>query len=337
MIYGRSVTRCLACTVLLLLGLASAHSLPAAAASGDAPALTRLARQLQDSPMPMRSDFAWLALTQMAAFYTEEAERARLETRSTPRARDAVQWAASVDAYAGRIASLAASIGSESAINISVGISNEVHVYVDGQPVILSAAISNQQAAYEARVLERYCTLYICEDLLQDVDYGEPALSAEYVTTDPGIAYWSFSQYTGPVCMTNDGLEFQFQQLSDLAVKRAVCSRVVAELSELASALAREQQRGMSINWKVLVIHPAPPGTENRVRITLRDEIRLMLPTLAGSPQLVKIVRPWLTARVRGDSFQLVVLNAEYMMGLREPAEPETGTQRYPAFTIEYE
>jgi hypothetical protein len=62
-----------------------------------------------------------------------------------------------------------------------------------------------------------------------------------------------------------------------------------------------------------------------------------MLPTLAGSPQLVKIVRPWLTARVRGDSFQLVVLNAEYMMGLREPAEPETGTQRYPAFTIEYE
>lgn len=337
MIYGRSVTRCLACTVLLLLGLASAHSLPAAAASGDAPALTRLARQLQDSPMPMRSDFAWLALTQMAAFYTEEAERARLETRSTPRARDAVQWAASVDAYAGRIASLAASISSESAINISVGISNEVHVYVDGQPVILSAAISNQQAAYEARVLERYCTLYICEDLLQDVDYGEPALSAEYVTTDPGIAYWSFSQYTGPVCMTNDGLEFQFQQLSDLAVKRAVCSRVVAELSELASALAREQQRGMSINWKVLVIHPAPPGTENRVRITLRDEIRLMLPTLAGSPQLVKIVRPWLTARVRGDSFQLVVLNAEYMMGLREPAEPETGTQRYPAFTIEYE
>ena len=182
--------------------------------------------------MPMRSDFAWLALTQMAAFYTEEAERARLETRSTPRARDAVQWAASVDAYAGRIASLAASISSESAINISVGISNEVHVYVDGQPVILSAAISNQQAAYEARVLERYCTLYICEDLLQDVDYGEPALSAEYVTTDPGIAYWSFSQHTGPVCMTNDGLEFQFQQLSDLAVKRAVCSLSLIHISE---------------------------------------------------------------------------------------------------------
>jgi hypothetical protein len=54
-------------------------------------------------------------------------------------------------------------------------------------------------------------------------------------------------------------------------------------------------------------------------------------------PKLVRIVQPWLTARVRGDTFQLVVLNAEYMMGLTEPAQPETGTQRYPAFTIEYE
>ena len=337
MIYNRFVARSLAGLILLLLGLASAHSPLAAAASGGTPPLTRLARQLQDSPMPMRSDFAWLALTQMAAFYSEEAERARLETRATPRARDAAQWAASVDAYAGTIALLADSISSESAINISVGISNEVHVYVDGQPVILTAAISSQQAAYEARVLERYCILYICEDLLQDVDYGEPALSAEYVTTDPSIAYWSFSQHTGPVCMTNDGLEFQFQQLSDLAVKRAACSQVVAELSELASALAAEQQQGVSINWKVLAIHPAPLETENRVRIGLRDEIRLMLPTLAGLPKLVRIVQPWLTARVRGDTFQLVVLNAEYMMGLTEPAQPETGTQRYPAFTIEYE
>ncbi len=300
------------------------------------PPLTRLASQLQDSPLPMRSDFAWLALTQMAAFYTEEAERARLETRATPRAREAAQWAAAVDAYAGRIASLADSISTESTINISVGISNEVHVFVDGQPVILTAAISSQQVAYEARVLERFCILYICEDLLQDIDYGEPALSAEYVSSEPGIAYWSFSQHTGPVCMTNDGLEFQFQQASDLAVKRAVCSRVVAELAELAGALAHRQQQGVSINWNMLAIHPATPGAENRVSISGHDEIHLTLPTLAGLPQLLKMVRPWLSARVRGDTFQLVVLNAENMMGLTEPRVPATGIQRYPAFTKEY-
>ena len=337
MIYSHSVTRSLAGLILLLQGLSSVHSAPAVVASRDAPALTRLAQQLQDSPLPMRSDFAWLALTQMAAFYTEEAERARRETRATPRARDAAQWAASVDAYAGKIALLADSISSESAINIAVGISNEVHVYVDGQPVILTAAISNQQAAYESRVLERYCILYICEDLLQDVDFDEPALAAEYVTTDPGLAYWSFSQHSGPVCMTNDGLEFQFQQMSDLAMKRAACSQVVAELSALASALAREQQQGASINWRSLAVHPAAPETDNRVSIGMHEDIHLRLPTLAGLPQLLKMVRPWLTARVRGDTFQLVVLNAEYLLGLTEPAEPEAGIQRYPAFRKEYE
>lgn len=323
--------------ILLLPGLASTYTQPAAAGAQDVPPLTRLARQLQDAPLPMRSDFAWLALTQMAAFYTGEAERARLETRATSRARKAAQWAAAVDDYAGRIASLADSISSESAINISVGISNEVHVFVDGQPVILAAAISSQQAAYETRVLERYCILYICEDLLQDIDYGEPALSAEYVTSDPDIAYWSFSQHSGPVCMTNDGLEFQFQQVSDLTAKRAACSRVVAELSELAGALAHKQQQGVSINWRLLTVHPAPPGDENRVSIARHDDIHLMLPTLAGLPQLVKMVSPWLIARVRGDTFRLVVLNAEGMMGLTKPAEPEAGIQRYPAFTREYE
>ena len=337
MAYSRPVTRVLVCLALLLPGLLSTQSLPAAPGLVDVPPLTRLALQLQDSPLPMRTDFAWLALTQMAAFYNEEAERARLETRATPRARETAKWAASVDAYADRIAVLADSISNESAITISVGISNEVHVYVDGQPVILTAAISSQQAAYEARVLQRYCILYICEDLLQEAGSGEPALSAEYVNTDPGIAYWSFSQHAGPVCMTKDGLEFQFQQVSDLAAKRAACSQVVAELSGLAAALAQEQQRGVSINWSMLTIDPAPPDTENRVRIGLRAEISLMLPTLAAVPQLVKMVRPWLTARVRGETFQLVVLNAEYMMGLKEPANPDTPRQRYPAYTIEYE
>jgi hypothetical protein len=69
----------------------------------------------------------------------------------------------------------------------------------------------------------------------------------------------------------------------------------------------------------------------------MHEDIHLRLPTLAGLPQLLKMVRPWLTARVRGDTFQLVVLNAEYLLGLTEPAEPEAGIQRYPAFRKEYE
>jgi len=43
------------------------------------PLLQHIARVVVDSPLPMRRDFSWLAITEMANMYGEEAERARLE------------------------------------------------------------------------------------------------------------------------------------------------------------------------------------------------------------------------------------------------------------------
>jgi hypothetical protein len=44
------------------------------------------------------------------------------------------------------------------------------------------------------------------------------------------------------------------------------------------------------------------------------DEARLRLPGLAASKELFRIVRPWLAARVQGQDFHLVVLNARQLM-----------------------
>ncbi len=299
--------------------------------------LTRLATVLKESPLPMRSDFAWLALTQMAAFYNEEATRARDELRHSSKARDAANWAASVDNYAGKITAVAESISTESSIIIAIGISNDVHVYVDGQPMILSAALSSQQVDYEQRVLERFCTLYRCDELLQDIDYGEPDQNADYLSTDAGNAYWSFSQYAGPVCMTDNGLEFQFQQLSDLAAMRLLCSRIVAELNELTALIVLQQRQGSRIDWGRLTIQSAPAEESTRVILAGRVETSLDLPLLAERSELLRLVRPWLKARVRGESYQLIVLNAERVLGsvlLNDPGrdDPMTGSQRYPAF-----
>ena len=296
--------------------------------------LEQLARVLHDSPLPMRSDFAWLALTQMAEFYNEEAARARMETRNTPRARDVSKWAASVEDYARKISTLAESITSATAIGISVGIDNSVQIYVGGQPVILTGAISGQQSVYEQRVLERFCILYICEDLLPELDIDARELSETIAATDETVAYWSFSQYAGPVCMTNDGLEFQFQKMAGLGEIREACTRVVAELSELARAIAREQQQGTRINWETLEVMPGPADEPQRVRLAARVEVRLELPMLNGKPELLEIVLPWLMARVRGDNYSLVVLNAGRLMGLDDSHISEPDSQRYPAFNI---
>ena len=203
--------------------------------------------------------------------------------------------------------------------------------------MILTGAISGQQSVYEQRVLERFCILYICEDLLPDLEIGAGEMPAASSVTDETTAYWSFSQHAGPVCMTNDGLEFQFQQMTALGEKREACTRVVAELGELARAIAREQQQGARINWETLEVLPAPVDEPQRVRLAARVEVRLELPMLNGKPELLKIVRPWLMARVRGDTYSLVVLNADRLMGLDGRHASEPAKQRYPAFNNVHE
>ena len=141
----------------------------------------------------------------------------------------------------------------------------------------------------------------------------------------------SFSQHAGPVCMTHDGLEFQFQQMSGLGEKRAACSRAVAELGELARAITREQQQGVRVDWDALEVLPAPPDEPQRVILAARVEIRLPLPMLVEHPQLLEMVRPWLVARVRGETFPLVVLNAGRLMGVDGRPGSRDGIQRYPA------
>jgi hypothetical protein len=320
--------------VCLGLVLVSSPTQSLASTSKVMPAVVvQLARELHDSPFPMRSDFAWLALTQMAEFYTGEAARARRELRHTSRAGDASSWAAAVEDYARKIAALANSITTETPIVINVDNTNNVFVYIDGQPVIITGAIGGQQSAYEQRVLERFCVLYVCEDLLPELEYSERDLPAVVTDTDESTAYWSFSQYTGPVCMTNDGLEFQFQQMSDMGEKRVACTRAVAELSELARAITLSIKQGVRVDWDALKILHAPGDEPQWVMLAARAEIRLPLPLLAENPELLGLVRPWLKARVRGDTYHLVVLHAERYLGLADKPAASTVKQRYPAFT----
>ena len=335
MVYMQPLTSARSCMVLVLVLLSMVSQTKSLAAGSEAmpSVVVQLARVLHDSPQPMRSDFAWLALSQMAEFYNEEAVRARMEARNSARARDAAQWAASVEDYAREISTLADSITPATPIDIRAGVDDSVQIYVGKQPVILTGAISGQQSVYEQRVLERFCILYSCEDLLPEIELGAAEMPATVSRNNETTVYWSFSQQAGPVCVTSDGLEFQFQQMTGLGEKREACTRVVAELGELIGTIIREQQQGVKIDWDTLEVLPAPADEQQRVRLAARVEVRLELPMLNGKPQLLKIVRPWLQARVRGDSFSLVVLNAEHLMGLngghtrRQPA-----SQRYPAF-----
>ena len=307
--------RCL--ILLLVLGVLPVPALArgiVASAPDAAPLLVQIAMIVEHSPLPMRRDFAWLAMSEMAAMYTDEATRARIETRHTSRARDTARWAASVDGFAARMKAMADSITSATPVDITIGAGGSVNLYVDGEPVIVTGVFTGQQAAYEKRIIEQFCVLYLCERLLAEYQLSVPDTTAITGNRKGNAAYWSFSQHAGPVCMTDDGLEFQFRDMTGMGEKRAACRQIVAELYDLVQALARRHKQGVMVDWGALAINPIAGSEGHQVVLNGHDDIRIPMPGLAASKDLFRLVRPWLAARATGQEFHLVVLNAGHLM-----------------------
>ena len=104
-------------------------------------------------------------------------------------------------------------------------------------------------------------------------------------------------------------------QSSNLDRKRRACNQVVAELGALAALLATETANGTRIDWNRLSIRTPPGG--DRQTITLNgngESAMLTLPALANAAAMFRQLRPWLAARLDGNSYRLVLLNSEQLM-----------------------
>jgi hypothetical protein len=262
---------------------------------------------LGDAPEPMRADFAVIAIAQMAEAHSAEAERARREATQLSQERDPGRWAGAVDAYAAELRALANRVSPETALVIRTGPSNTVYLMIDGTPVMVNGPLAAQQAAFEQQIIERFCDLYLCEELLAGYQAPLPVSRP-----DKSVTQWSFSQNAGPVCSTADGLEFQFRDMENLSGYRAACARVVAELDTLARGIERSRSGGVRVDWNRLAIQAVPGSEHHQVTLnTAGAAILAPLPGLAATPQLFTLLRPWLAARVSGKNYRLVVINAD--------------------------
>lgn len=285
--------------------------------------LARLAQSLTDAPAPLRADLAQAALIELSDAYAREADQARADQRRDTQARDLRRWAAAIDNLASEYALLAESITPHTAVGLRIGPDRVVYLNIAGIPVAVSGPRPREQAALERRILARYCRLNLCapETFAAIADPTAPpsvpgAEPGMRITPRPPAAatYWSFSP-VGPVCATDDGLEFQFASSEDLGRKRAACAAVVAELQRLADALKDRQEQGARIDWEAVKVHPAQDGAVERVVYNhTGGEFLLRLETLAGVPELVTLTRPWLAARSDGRRYHLVILHADRHM-----------------------
>jgi len=273
--------------------------------------INRLAVALVDAPAAMRADFAVAAIAEMVVDYNAEADRARREVRSHVGDRDLGRWAIAVDAYAAKLTAIANSVTPDTPVRVSIGAGSSISLDIDGVPVLVSSPRVREQSDFEQRVLNRFCTLYPCEDLIAEYRPPQPAVTASDTET-----YWSFSQQAGPSCSTSDGLEFQFQNMTNIGQKREACRRIVKELYALAAALAWNLSNGSRVDWNRLTIHALPGEEEHEVELADGGgTIHLPLPALAKTTRLFELVRPWLAAKAGGQpGYRLVIINADSLM-----------------------
>jgi hypothetical protein len=272
--------------------------------------LNRLALSVSEAPAAVRVDFAVAAVSEMVIAHRHEADRARQDARNHMTGRSPTRWAHAVDTYAADLMTVVNNMTTDTSVAIEIVPENSVALHIDGKPVMVNFPTTLQQATFEQRVVERFCTLYRCEDLIDEYQRAEPAPQREN-----SAPRWSFSEQAGPVCATDDGLEFQFQDMVNLGQKRKACDRIVADLNALADLIAEIRSGGVRIDWNRLSIHPLPG--ENQQLVELSSEggsIRMSLPALATTTQLLTQVRPWLAAKVEGNGFRQVVINADRLM-----------------------
>lgn len=276
-----------------------------------APSLETLARAVAVEPDPVRADFAWLVISEMSSVYAEAAAKARSETGRVSDSRTLRTWANAVQAFADSLAKTADEMGAESSVAVRIGADRQVHLYVDGTPVIVSSPDGNAQAGFEQRILSRFCSLHRCDRMVPPAD---PAELPPVVTNAP--ANWEFSERAGPICMSGNGLEFQFRDATGLPEKRVLCQQAIIELESLVRRVAAEKARGTWIDWNVMAIEPLLGETSHLVVLNGQgDEVRQSLPVLGDRPDLFRVVKPWLAARVSGNDYNLVVLNAGRLFG----------------------
>jgi hypothetical protein len=124
---------------------------------------------------------------------------------------------------------------------------------------------------------------------------------------------WSFSPI-GPSCGTDDGLEFQFSNAESLRRKRELCTAIVTELQQLAAHISRQALKGVVIEWNTLRIEPIGNTSQHVSLNSQGTSIDMPLPYLVALPELFELARPWLAAKVRGETFHLVLINADRLM-----------------------
>lgn len=210
----------------------------------------------------------------------------------------APRWAAATLAYMRRLERAASAAAAGAPVAVLVEPAGAVRVVVRGAPLrqfMITSPRAGGTRALEQAIVRRYCRAVSCGGAPAGRSAGAAALAGRgQVTTAVPAAV------RAPVAPAGDGLACATVAQPHGRLLTSACHALVAELRELAEALAATGRHGRTVDFAALR-PPRRHGALHQVTLNRRGEyLSLALPALARAPEVWLAAQPWLRARLAG-------------------------------------
>jgi hypothetical protein len=265
---------------------------------GSTPAFLSLARRVANGTEGEKAEFARVSLEEMGGAFHAEAEKA-FEYRPDPgkpgnEQKDPRKWASATEGYAGRLFGLSESIMSGAVVDVRVEQEGTVLLIIDGSTVIVSGPNIAKPEILENRIIDRVCLDPSCDSL------ATATFDPNYTPSVSGR--WSYTDTQSPVYATSNGLNFLFEDSSNLTAKEAACSAIANELASIVTAIRNLLWQKQSVDWNAIAVRPdATDATTQVLRINPNgDFVKLALPQLVQVPYVLQSALPWVRSQVEG-------------------------------------
>ena len=298
-------------TVLIVAGVAGTHAGQASYKGTQVHSrYQRVALALVDAPAEQRRAFAQIAITALAEVYIAEADLARSEARISDPDRDKLHWAGSVDRFTEKLLNLSDALQGEALVTVLANdLRGPVALAVGEHRLMLSHPRDRQQEVFEQAVLDSFCRMDNCAQLLPSIEdtRGVP------VSSQAPLVEWEFTA-SGIVCSSED-LRLGFDSGVPTSRVKDFCQQIHLELSGLLRELRRQLNQGVVVDWAVLEVEQRSDQAGHLVRLNRAgDSVLLRLPVLSATPGFIDTLGAWFQQHAAGP---LEVQAADY--GWLEP------------------
>ena len=286
----------------------------ASASTVSAVSLQSLAGLLAVEDEVMQWEFAGIGLDVLAEVYGRQLEAVLREQRRTPEARKKIiSWRRGVDDYIAMLEDVRRDLDDGQPLEFFVDPLQRVVVSVGERVVMLSAPPGVDDQGFEREIVERFCANNDCDWL------GLRGTQGGGHTVAKGRGTWSYSGDQRLQYGIGDRYSFEFDGFGERNRKAVTGDAAVAELEQLAAALAQADNDGFPVDWRYLAENQPASGRTNVVINEGGDYLGVRIPLLARlrPTDWDEVVR-WLRQGAWGGGnggYALLIRDADQLLG----------------------